>query len=139
VKVTLLLADSAQAVSGKLYVLGGGWDVIGPVAGPTAIAMIIEVPYNETNRPHVVRVELQDPDGQPAPVGERGKPIWIETQLEVGRPPGHPPGTPFNVPLAFNLGPITTLQPGARYLWVVSIDGETEESWRAGFNVRRPA
>ena len=29
-KVTILLADAAQAVEGKLFVLGGGWSVTGP-------------------------------------------------------------------------------------------------------------
>jgi hypothetical protein len=30
VKVTMLLADAAQAVDGKLYILGGGWTITGP-------------------------------------------------------------------------------------------------------------
>ena len=29
-KVTMLLADSAQAIEGKLYILGGGWSITGP-------------------------------------------------------------------------------------------------------------
>ena len=29
-KVTMMLADAAQAVEGKLYILGGGWSVTGP-------------------------------------------------------------------------------------------------------------
>ena len=35
----MLLCDAAQAVEGKLYILGGGWNTIGPDPAPTAIAM----------------------------------------------------------------------------------------------------
>jgi hypothetical protein len=27
-KLTMLLADAAEAVNGKLYILGGGWSII---------------------------------------------------------------------------------------------------------------
>ena len=43
-KVTMLLADAAQAVNGKLYILGGGWSVAGPDPTPMAIALKMEVP-----------------------------------------------------------------------------------------------
>src|SRR5207244_5203833 len=39
VKVTILLADAAQAVEGKLYVLGGGWSTTGPDPAPMARAI----------------------------------------------------------------------------------------------------
>jgi hypothetical protein len=135
VKVTFLLADSAQAVGQKLYILGGGWSFIGPQVGPMALALLVEVPWLDANEGHQIVIELQDPDGQPVRIGPEAQPMRIEAQLEVGRPPGHPHGSPFNVPLAINLGPMP-LTPGQRYLWVVSIDGETDPSWRVGFHVR---
>jgi hypothetical protein len=46
VKVTLLLADAAQAVEGKLYLLGAGWRFIGPAPQPTALACLFEVDWN---------------------------------------------------------------------------------------------
>ena len=54
-RVTLMLADSAQAVEGKLYILGGGWSLVGPEPTPMAIALKIEVPWDETNRRHTWR------------------------------------------------------------------------------------
>lgn len=130
-----MLADAAQAVDGKLYVLGGGWTFVGPQLGPMALALVVEVPWHEANQPHQLVIELQDADGQPARIGPAAEPMRFEIGLEVGRPPGHPQGTAFNVPLGINIGPMP-LQPGSRYVWVVSIDGESDEDWRAGFNVR---
>lgn len=134
-KLTFLLADAAQAVEGKLYVLGGGWVFIGPQVGPMALALLVEVPWGEANQKHQVAIELQDVDGQPLRIGPEAQPVRIEAELEVGRPPGHPAGTPFNVPMAINMGPLP-LPPGGRYIWVVSIDGHTEPEWQVGFHVR---
>lgn len=132
-RVTLLLCDSAQAVADKLYILGAGWSFTGPSVGPMALAILVQVPWMDTNQPHPFRVELVDADGGPVQV-ENG-PVMVEGLLEVGRPPGHPPGTPFNVPLAFNFGPLPLLA-GQRYVWRVSIDGVSEEGWEAAFNTR---
>src|SRR5213594_576499 len=59
-KVTMLLADSAQAVNGKLYILGGGWSIIGPDPAATAIAIKIDVPWDLANRSHTFRLALLD-------------------------------------------------------------------------------
>jgi hypothetical protein len=49
-----------------------------------------------------------------------------------------PLGTPIDVALAVNLGPIP-LEPGNRYTWRLSIDGDSED-WALGFTTRpRPA
>ena len=42
-KVTMMLADSAQVAGGKLYILGGGWSITGPMPCPSAIAVIVVV------------------------------------------------------------------------------------------------
>src|SRR5213078_2286630 len=62
-RATLLLADAAQAVEGKLYVLGGGWSVTGPQPVPMAIALKIDVPWDQANTRHSWRLELLDADG----------------------------------------------------------------------------
>jgi hypothetical protein len=62
-KVNLLLADHGDAVGGKLYIHGGGWNVTGPQLAPFAIAMLIEVPWDQTNTKHRVLLELLDADG----------------------------------------------------------------------------
>jgi hypothetical protein len=108
-KVTLLLADSAQAVNGKLYVLGGGWSICGPDPTPMAIAIKIEVPWDRTNIKYPILVELVDADGQPVSLpGEGGveAPLRIEGEIEVGRPVGVKAGTPLDAVIAINIGPV---------------------------------
>jgi hypothetical protein len=132
VKVTALLADAAQVAQGKLYVLGGGWSFTGAPSAPMGLAILIEVPWNDTNRPHDLRIELKDAD-EKAVSGPDGKPIEMIGTLEVGRPPGHPQGEPLNAPFAVNFGPLP-LKAGQHYSWVVTVDGDT--SAKVGFNTR---
>jgi Family of unknown function (DUF6941) len=136
-KVNLLLADHADAVGGKLYINGGGWTVIGPQPGPFAIAMLIEVPWDQTNTKHRVLLELLDADGNAVEVAsdDESEPIKVESILEVGRPPGMKPGTPLAVPFAVNFGPIP-LEAGVHYVWRLSIDGHSEEDWNLTFSTR---
>ena len=91
-KATLLLADAAQAADGKLYVLGGGWSVTGPQPTPMAIALKIDVPWDQANSRHRWRIELVDADGQPVEVEEAAA-RRLEQEFELGRPPGVKPGT----------------------------------------------
>jgi hypothetical protein len=137
VKVTLLLADAAQAVNGKLYVLGGGWSITGPQPTPMAMAVKVEVPWDRANIKHTWRLELLDGDGQPVempgPSGE-SKPLQLRGEFEAGRPAGLKPGTPLDVALALNFGPMP-IPPGDRYEWRFSIDG-WDEAWHVGFSTR---
>jgi hypothetical protein len=140
IRATLLLADSAQAVGGKLYILGGGWNITGPSPVPSAIAMYVEIPWDLTNVKHPWRLELMDSDGQPVmihtPVGEQA--FVLQGELEVGRPPGTQPGVGLGVPMAINLGPIP-LQAGGRYEWRLYINDTTDENWRLPFSTRPAA
>lgn len=134
-RAVLLLADSAQAVAGKLYILGGGWSIIGPDPTPMAIAVKIEVPWDETNKKHEIRLELIDSDGHGfVPEGE-DEPIVLNAGFEVGRPAGVKVGTPIDLPFAVNLGPIP-LVGGERYEWRMWIDDDTRDDWRVAFTVR---
>lgn len=136
-KVTMLLADSAQAVNGKLYILGGGWSVTGPGPVPSAIALKIEVPWDRANQRHDLKIALVDGDGHPVqvPTPEGERPLELNSQFEVGRPPGLRPGTPLDVALAVNLGPLP-LRPGVRYVWRCVIDDEMDEDWQVAFTTR---
>src|SRR6266508_1380039 len=133
----MMLADSAQAAEGKLYIRGGGWNITGPEPSPSAIAIYIEVSWDLANMRHHWRLELMDSDGQPVmvptPMGEQ--PMVLEGEIEVGRPPGVTPGTGLGVPLAINLGPLP-LPPGGRYEWRLSIRDQTEDNWRLPFSTR---
>jgi hypothetical protein len=137
--VTMLLADAAQAVGNKLYILGGGWSITGPDPVPSAIALHIKVPWDQANEPHSLRLELVDSDGEPvrvptaSPAGD--EPIFIESEFEVGRPPGLTRGTPIDLSFALSLGPLP-LRPGGRFEWRLTIDERAEPGWHLAFSTR---
>jgi hypothetical protein len=137
IRATVLLCDSAQAVEGKLYILGGGWNLTGPEPSPSAIAVYMEVSWDLTNVQHHWRLELLDADDQPVmvptPIGEQA--LVLEGNFEVGRPPGIMPGIGLGLPLAVNLGPLP-LTPGRRYVWRFSVNGDSEDNWRLPFSTR---
>jgi len=136
-KVTMMLADNAQAVAGKLYILGGGWSMIGPDPTPFAIALKIEVPWDEANRQHQFRLDLLTADDQPVmvPTPEGERPVQLQGNVEVGRPAGLLAGTPLDSVSAINFLPMP-IPPGGRYVWRLTIDGRTEENWQVAFTTR---
>ena len=136
VRVTMLLADSAQVADGKLYILGGGITAMGPRPQPIGIAIRIEVPWDRANVPHTWRLDLLDEDGHPLTVRE--KPLVVHGRFEAGRPAGSKPGTPLSVPLAINF-PAVPPTPGKSYTWQLSIDGTTHVDWRQSFHMRAGA
>jgi hypothetical protein len=137
-----MLADSAQAVEGKLYILGGGWSVTGPQPVPMAIALKVDVPWDQSNTRHRWRLELVDADGQPVLLGgtedEEGKLVEIEQEFEIGRPAGVKPGTALDFVVAINIQPLP-LEPGRQYAWTLTIDGDSEDNWRLPFSTRPAA
>ena len=137
VKVTMLLCDAAQVADGKLFVLGGGWSLAGPDPVPSAIALKLEVPWDQTGRRHRWRLSLVDADGQPVVMGTPGggQPVLVGGEFEVGRPAGLPAGASLDVPIAVNLPPLP-VQPGGRYEWRLSVDGDERVDWAVAFNVR---
>ena len=114
----MMPADSAQAVSGKLYILGGGFDRINmptlPFPHRFDLAMLVEVPWTATNQPYQVVVELLDADGEP--VGYRA-----EATMETGRPPGTRQGTSLTVPLAIPV--MAEFREPGRYVLRASVNG----------------
>lgn len=107
-KVTFLLADSAQAVDGKLYILGGGWSIAGPGPVPMALAVKLDVPWDQANQVHRLELSLRTADGDEpvsAPLGEQTLELKIVGVLEIGQPPDLPPGTDLDAVLAVNLAP----------------------------------
>ncbi len=132
---TLLLADAAQSLNNKLYILGGGATAITPDR-PTAIAMKIDVPWDQTNIKHRWELKLIDSDGNPVMFTTEGnvKPIEISGTFEMGRPTGHPPGSPVAMVRAIQFSPLP-LKAGLRYVWELSINSETKPEWQVIFTV----
>lgn len=116
--------------------MGAGWNVTGGYALPGALAGVLELDWDEANRPKRLLIELLTEDGQPVnvptPTGDR--PLRIEANVEVGRPPGTRAGTQFNIPIAINLGPIPMPQVG-QYVWRFSFDGTSRDDWRLPFSI----
>jgi hypothetical protein len=138
-RTSMMLADSAQAVGGKLYVLGGGWSFTFPGV-PGAVAGIVTVPWSETNRRHVLEFNLVDDRGAAVrvPTG-RGDfaPLVIRSEFELGRPPGVRPGSSFTNPIAINYMTLP-LEAGRSYEWRWTINGQGHDDWRLPFDVRIP-
>lgn len=129
----LILADSAQVVANKLYVLGGGWDRVKASKGfpfnqKLAVAMSVKVPWNETNDRHNFEVEIVSEDQsteQPKSIAKIGG------QFEVGRPVGVLPGQDQRIQLAIDLF-LKIDSPGIKII-IARINGI--ESRRVVFNV----
>lgn len=138
IRATLMLCDHAQVADGKLFISGGGWSVTGTPTAPSALAALLQVPWTEANRKIEFKLRLVTADGPPVlqPNALTGQPAPVEVggQLEVGRPPGLPEGSLLDAPFAVNVPPLL-LQPG-RYVWELSIDGETDDDWRVTFLAR---
>jgi hypothetical protein len=95
----LILADHAEAVNGKLYLMGGGWDRRAVADFRQlqifAVAVAVLIPWTETNRPLPLTVSLTDLDGAPVAAP-------LQTQLTAGRPANAKPGQKLRYMLAVN-------------------------------------
>jgi hypothetical protein len=81
----LLLTDHSEALNGKLYAMGAGWNMLRfpqlPFDFGFGIGLGIDVEWNETNRQHTLELEILSPDGE-----RLGDPFRLD--FETGRPPG---------------------------------------------------
>ena len=134
---TILLCDAAVVSEAKLFVLGGGWSLVGPGPTPMAIALKMDVDYNTVEEEHHWELFLEEPDGTAVifetPDGPR--PVEVRGDFRVGTPDGIPPGAEIPVNIAINLGPLP-LEPGKRFIWRLTIDGTADDHWSAGFATR---
>jgi hypothetical protein len=117
--VTLLICDSAEAVNGKLYILGGGWNMLYAPGTPVriALAILIAVPWDETNQRREMRIELVTSDG--VQVLLNGQEVAANAEFDIGRPPGVKPGSTLNAPFAINFDGLMLDEGG--YEFVVRI------------------
>ena len=132
IRVTLLLAESAQVADGKLFILGGGISVVPPTPAPLAIAAKIDVPWDRADVLHDWKLELLDADGMPVLLSDM--PVLVQGQFQVSRGEGVQPGSPLPMPLAVNFSGLT-LPAGLRFSWRLVIDNDTEPDWQVAFTV----
>lgn len=128
--IDAMLCDSVATAEGKLYVQGGGWNMITPASYPAQIprvglAVLVTVPYTATNENHNLGVQLQDQDGQVLPLGPgqivpEGRPAFGAV-FNIGRPPMLQRGDPQIVTFAVNIDGLVIDAPGS-YSFVITID-----------------
>jgi hypothetical protein len=122
----LMLADHAESVNGKLYMVGGGWNVLRlpelPHEWGFHITLGLDVGWSETNQPHNLSVVIHDPDG--VELGE-----GLSADFETGRPPGMPAGQDQR--LVMSIGTTATFSAAGPHAAVVQVNDE--EIGRARF------
>ena len=91
----LCLANHVEVQNGLLYISGGGWTEHRrvpkrpdgqPTGSRLGIAVIVKIPWNETNRPQHFKIEVQAMDA----TSSLAK---LEGDLNTGRPPNLTPGS----------------------------------------------
>lgn len=128
----LILADRAEVVNGKLYMMGGGWSDLQrvpaaadqpPPPSHLSVAVSVSVGWNETNQTHRLRLTIENEDSTQ-------KLAELEGDIEVGRPPGIPPGSDQRALLAVSAA-VAFPSPGT-YRVVAELAGRSR--W-VGFRV----
>jgi hypothetical protein len=137
----MFLADKAENLNGKLYVMGGGWDRIsmpqfpGPLPIPISVAISVLIPWNLTNRRFRFALELTDEDNSQIAFSPEQDVVSLD--LEAGRPPGLKPGRPQRTLLAVTLNPGIQFEKEGLYSFHASIDGQ--ELKRVNFDLVPPS
>jgi hypothetical protein len=93
----LLLADHSEALNGKVYAMGAGWNVLRfpqlPQQWAFGLALGVDVPWDKTNQRHALTMHIEDPDGEL--LGDE-----FSMEFEAGRPPGSIQGSDQRIVLS---------------------------------------
>jgi hypothetical protein len=126
----IVLADYAEIVNGKLYLMGGGWNTFFarevPVQMRIAVAVGVRIEWEETNRPIPVRVYVEDDDGKEL--------ARIEGTMQVGRPANLPGGSSQLSQMAVNLS-LSAARYGNYRIRALAGEGEFAEESGVSFRV----
>ncbi len=129
----LILADRAEVLNGKLYMMGGGWSDLQRMPGEgdqppppslLSIAVSVLVGWNETNETHRLRLVIENEDATE-------KLAELEGDIEVGRPPGILPGSEQRALLAVSAA--VPFPSAGTYRVVASLAGKSRS---VAFRVR---
>jgi hypothetical protein len=140
-RATMLLADAAQVAEGKLYIMGGGWEVCGPEPTPMALAVKVEIPPSQIRRKHTWSVTLVDGSGEPVLLTTGGEKSTVSIHGEFGRIAdlkSLPREEPAHLRFAINIAPLP-LEPESSYAWRLTIDNQTRRDWQVSFRTRPAA
>jgi hypothetical protein len=149
ITVDAFLADSvAGPGDGKLYILGGGWNVLHTQSLPArhprlGVAVLVTVPYLlATNEAHRLELHLEDADRVALPIGDAppeaatpdGKLRRLTAEFAVGRPVGVEPGDEQVVTIAINIDGLVFERAGG-YSFVIAVDGQEAKRLRFRVNL----
>lgn len=128
-----MVADAVQAVGGKLYVLGGGWDMLWvgsfPARHPSmGLGLRIRVPWSHIDE-FTLSVDLVDEDGKSLFGGKR-----FAQKIKVKRRLGRPAGSDTGVTRAFTFNNLLFPRPGG-YAFPIFV--ESTEVARIRFRVEK--
>jgi len=131
-----LLADAVQAVQGKLFILGGGWDTLYvssfPARHPSlAIALRVRVPWSATGSSMRIAVELQDADGGKLLPG--GQVVHV---VNVSRRSGEMDRADIGLVRSFTFNNLQ-FESAGDFSFVISIDEEVSTRLRFSVRTRR--
>jgi hypothetical protein len=126
-----LLADAAQAVGGKVFVLGGGWNLFRAANYPAPVQLAIAIGLgftsNEVGIKYPLNVVIADEAGVPIVPEMKG-------QVETGQPaPDVPTGLSVKVPVAININ-MSLPRPGTYGIVVTAGSSNTQLSFEAIFS-----
>lgn len=128
----LILADHVEALNGKLYMMGGGWDTMTiqnlELPAPLSVACGVVVPYNETDEDHRLSLAVRTPDGPDiAPP--------LEITFRTGRAPTLQRGANTHIPFAIRA---QFVFPGpGEFAIVASLDDRADGARTFSFYVNR--
>jgi hypothetical protein len=131
----MLLCDYAQAVGGKLYIVGGGWSILTKIQprANMSLAVKLAVPWSRANERIHIEAALMTDQGEEV-MQEGDQTVSAEGDLELGRPPGLRPGTPLDATFVLNFEGLE-LDVGG-YVWELRLGGE--KAARIPFQVIQP-
>ena len=117
-----MLADAVQAVRGKLFILGGGWDTLWvgrfPARHPSlAIGLRLRVPVSWASDDLRLSVELQDADGKPL------LPNALTHEIKLPDSTSRTTATDFGLVRSFTFNNLVFHSEGS-YSFVISVDDE---------------
>ncbi|MEU1912773.1 hypothetical protein [Streptomyces massasporeus] len=146
-KIRAILADTGRTAGNAANLLNAGWTSTTAVPLPQggftlpqqALAIFVEAPWDQLNRPLKLILELRDDDDKVVEINEPQAvvPARVEHSLIVAPVPNAPNGVPGTATVVadFGGGTFRILSPRKRYIWHVSV-GDTQDE--VGFWVDAP-
>lgn len=120
-RATIMLSDWAEAVGGKLYMQGAGWDrILADTPASFAVVVAVRIGYDETNVRNQAKLSLTTEDGEPFP---QDKPVVFDFEFEAGRPDGMVPGQVQSTGFAGKVTGLTLPRGGYRFQFIIG-DGD---------------